>query len=395
MPTLDPRHAPPVARRRRLPLALWVTVLDPFGVLSSAGGLRYGVLMLILFDSLRRSHWRVGRHAPIRPLYLFGAFVIIGSTIGIIRQTASISPGLILGVVVVVAATVAAADQLSWSPGQIVRVLSTIGTTLLVVHAMRSLDLPFFSSPFTPTHAFAPLYLGALFASLRAGRRWVLLVGLVSFIQILVNYPAATYLISAATGGVMLLLLPRRNRLRLVPRIATAGVLIFVLIFSILGSFSDGLDAYYRVVGKGNNSLARQALNDVAFEEIIRSPLIGRGYLEDTTIDTASDHRFKNIFVIRQTQLPVHNDLLDIGLNGGIFAITLWVGWFITCGRRLWRGLEGHPLPGDRDGITLGILTMSMLFATSLVNPVISTPTVGFACLYIVIVAARAQSRSA
>jgi len=245
-----------------------------------------------------------------RALTLFAVYVLVGALIGrfgIGTDATVLSTGLALLSAIVPVGSGA-------MPGMH-RILKRM--TIASLFFLGS-ELFFFALPTKPLwvpilafgHGWSALVEVAILGCLFLKWRIAAFTATTVLLGVFLAYPAATYLLVAATIGVTLALTSSRVTLRLVGGCAAALGGIAVLALSLQPTLFDNIgETYFQAVGKTNNGQFRIALNAEAVERIDESPLFGSGFTGESTVKVPS-----NIFVEidgeQLDQLPPHNDLL-------------------------------------------------------------------------------------
>ena len=199
-------------------------------------------------------------------------------------------------------------------------------------------------------------------------RRWVLFVlGCGLTILHFSYYPALTYALVVAAAVATVLLCRSRFGPALVV-LGGAAASVAMLLFS--ASITAVRAQYFDAVGKLDNSRARDDLLAIGLEKFRSSPWFGSGFLQNISVPTPRS-------ITGADLTPLHDDFLQFGVGGGVFALLAAACWAIAgavIGIRASRRLFAAGREAEGTLTTLLVTAHVGLFLTAAVNPVLIEP---------------------
>lgn len=161
--------------------------------------------------------------------------------------------------------------------------------------------------------------------------------------------------------------------------IISALTLFFVLIFlsQILGFISEIDKIFKTSFGRNSNASFRQYLIVVGIVEFFKSPIYGKYFSGSNGYSTKFEHG---------KELPLHNDLLEIAVQGGIIGVLLFlsgiIGIFFTLNKILYQRHNELTNP-----LRILIITVATSLVTGLItiafNPIVNSTHTGFFFFFI------------
>ena len=196
-------------------------------------------------------------------------------------------------------------------------------------------------------------------------RRWALFAAACALTAVhFTYYPALTYALVVAAGLATVVLCRSRlgTGVLLVGGVASGSAIL------LLGmTIGEVRSVYFRAVGKTDNSPARDALLEIGLDRFRARPWTGSFFTSDISVPVPP-----HISGVSRT--PLHDDFLQFGVGGGVFAllaaVCLAVGiavLAVRAGRQMYA--EGRDAEGNL--VTLLAVAHVGLYVTAAFNPVL------------------------
>lgn len=154
--------------------------------------------------------------------------------------------------------------------------------------------------------------------------------------------------------------------------------IILIFLSQILGFISEIDKLFKTSLGKNSNASFRQYMIVVGLVSFLKSPVYGMYFSGSTGYSTKYEGG---------RELPLHNDLLDVAVQGGVIGILLFVGGIIGLFLSLSRSLQKKAADID-DSLRILIITVSTSLLTGLItilfNPIINSTKTGFFFFFII-----------
>lgn len=203
-------------------------------------------------------------------------------------------------------------------------------------------------------------------------RRLTLVALGVMAVLIFRTYPAGTYVVVALVAVLTLAATGPRFGRRVSYLIGTLVLLLVLAIYAQVTTDSSSrrtslAGAYFELVDKVDNTETRAELWGQAIDQIRRSPLVGSAFTGDISI--------KVNLAGRRYAVPPHNDLLQVGMGGGVPAMGLLVGWIVTTNVLIGRRCRRFARAGANSAASLSrvlLVGYNGFFAVALLNPVMA-----------------------
>lgn len=350
------------------------SALDPWGALSGNGNLRFLIVALVWAVSYlfgRSAQRQRGRHLVTNRLLLaFVGYLFVGAVVGrfVLGTQASVLSVAVVMLVAIVPVGAGAIPSLSVSHAL---VSSLIVFVIAEVFLFAYSGHPAWVSPTSYGHGLGALLIGAVVGCWLLRWRIVVVpvVGLAGYVFL--AYPAATYVIvaGAAVGTVCM---TSRSRFRSQAAIAlavAAGAAMAIFIFD--PSAVTGITGqYYQAVGKVNNDNVRVSLDNEALSRLKEHPFFGSFFTGESTVNVPNGIQI----VVRGRaidQLPPHNDILQVGMLGGIVGLVLLLGWLTALNITVIRWCR-RQAQDARTLMRILLVLVNGFVATSVVEPVLT-----------------------
>ncbi len=177
-------------------------------------------------------------------------------------------------------------------------------------------------------------------------------------------YPALTYALVVAVGIATVVLC----RSRMGTGVLLVGGLASGAAILLLGmSIGEARSVYFEAVGKTDNTPARDALLEIGLDMFRARPWTGSFFTSDISVPVPR-------YIVGVSRTPLHDDYLQFGVGGGLFAllavVCLAVGiavLAVRCSRRMYA--EGQEAEGNL--VTLLAVAHVGLYVTAAFNPVL------------------------
>jgi O-antigen ligase len=325
---------------RALIVLLFLIILDYTNYLggeAAGGGIgaRYVLLFIpvgsvFLSRTLHREHLIHRPSFPDALLIVLSTYAVLGAIWGkVALGTHTSALPMFASAVVAIVYLAAMSPQSDEETTVLLRLLLAAGVVDVCIHAVASSGLVAAISNADPSatyrHPRAFLIAMAL-ATAVVLRRWVIALILGALTAFIVaKYPAATYIATAFTAGVVLFATRPKVDARRVGIIV--GLLaIFVVVVAVnFGKSIDVVQRYFTDVGKQSNVQTRLDFWTFAIRQIGRSPLLGSMFRGEMAVPVRLLGASGPV-----DRIPLHNDYLQIAYGGGIVALALFLGWAVA-----------------------------------------------------------------
>ncbi|MBN8705757.1 MAG: O-antigen ligase family protein [Bacteroidetes bacterium] len=159
--------------------------------------------------------------------------------------------------------------------------------------------------------------------------------------------------------------------------LAFSSIIFFVFLTQILGFISEIDKIFKTSFGRNSNASFRQYLIVVGIVEFLKSPVYGKYFSGSNGYSTKYEDG---------KELPLHNDLLEIAVQGGVIGVFLFLsgilGLFFTLNRILYQKYNELD-----DSLRILIITVSTSLITGLTtiafNPIVNSTHTGFFFFFI------------
>lgn len=263
---------------------------------------------------------------------------------------------------------------------RILDLLAKCGALYILLYTMARYGMPLLSvSAFSKEKAF--LLVIAPMAALFSRRRSLLFLDLFAIGLILLENPAATFVVTAVAVATTNVILGTRSRA--LRAFAILGLLVSIALGfgQVLGTASQQRNVvarYFQTVGKADNTAFRRALLKAGLAEVRRHPLVGSSFTGELGIHT----NFPGEAAFAQ----VHNDYLQIAMGGGLVALSLYLAWVVAVNRLAGRRYRALREAGDIElANLLRVLTtgFNAFMMGSLFNPLLTSVGMAAVCFLI------------
>jgi hypothetical protein len=180
-------------------------------------------------------------------------------------------------------------------------------------------------------------------------------------------YPALTVALAAVVGVTLLVCV----RYRWAPLLLLPILILFVAYA--VSNLASARVEYFSYVGKTDNTPARQALLETGLVRFYESPVVGDGFTKNLSVESSLTGPY--------TQVPVHNDYLELAMSGGLIGAGLFCTWAALTLFSAYRcavhaaRLELKRIHALAVTVLVGVAT---LLLSALVNPVLNDTSNSF-----------------